>query len=78
MDTVLTTGLYYNTSGTIVNGSIPVGFWLVFAVKLSTTIYAVLQIACDSRGKGTYPLKYRVAWTDSGNGWSDWKTFATT
>jgi len=78
MNTVLTTGIYYNTSGKVVNGSTSVGLWIVFAAQLSTTIHALIQIACDPRAKGAYPLKYRVAWTDSGNGWSDWKALATT
>lgn len=78
MATILTTGLYYSTSGTIVNGGNTIGIWVVFSAKLSNTIYSVFQIAIDTRGKGASPIKYRVAWTDDGNGWSNWKTFATT
>ena len=78
MDTILTTGLYYNTSDTIVNGGNKMGIWVVFSAKLSNTIYSVFQIAIDTRGKGTSPIKYRVGWTDDGNGWSNWKAFATT
>ena len=76
LDTVLTTGLYYSTSDTIVNGGIDMGLWLIFAAKLTATIYAVLQVGCDTRARGANPIKYRGTWTTDTNGWSAWKSIS--
>ena len=75
MNTIFKTGLYYSTSGTIINSGVTMGMWIVLSALLPGNVYCTLQIGVDGRGKDGYPPKWRKCWDNASNGWSSWHNF---
>ena len=80
MDTIIDNGIYYNTSGTIVNGSFKAGVWIVFGCQIWGNVHAVLQIAMDPRGNSSNfsRPRLRMAWNITDNGWLPWEQIQMT
>ena len=82
LDNITGTGIYKFTNSTPQNSPVELGVVVVFSARLSGDICGVIQFASDTRGgrnkERAVPIYYRVAWTNTTNGWSKWVMINTT
>ena len=77
MNTIIETGIYYNASGTIINGGRNFSVWIVFGVQIWDDVHPVFQINLDPRANTYNDIMWRTTWKPT-KGWTPWQSVNVT